>query len=102
MQGLVEEAKDLLDEFEDSAALDAGLLAAAQAIAHYGVARYGALVAWGGQLDFADGVRLPIAAALDERKRMVPALDGAASRVETPASAPDRLTLKTAALAGLA
>ena len=102
MQGLVEEAKDLLDEFEDSEALDAGLLAAAQAIAHYGVARYGALMAWGGQLDLADDVRSPIAAALDERKRMVTALDGSASKAEPPPADPDRLTLQTAALAGLA
>ncbi|WP_131194021.1 ferritin-like domain-containing protein [Lichenihabitans psoromatis] len=50
IQGIIEEAKDVMDEFEGSPALDAGLIAAAQAIEHYEIARYGALRSWASQL----------------------------------------------------
>lgn len=47
MNGLIEEAEELLEEAkEPSAARDAGLIACAQAMAHYGMARYGTMVAW--------------------------------------------------------
>ncbi|HEY8564231.1 MAG TPA: DUF892 family protein [Beijerinckiaceae bacterium] len=51
MQGLVAEGEEILEEFEGGGgALDAGLIAAAQAIEHYEIARYGTLVAWADQL----------------------------------------------------
>ena len=47
MNGLIEEVEELLEEAkEPSAVRDAGLIAGAQAIAHYGMARYGTMVAW--------------------------------------------------------
>jgi ferritin-like metal-binding protein YciE len=39
-----------MEEYKDTAALDAGLVAAAQAVEHYEIARYGTLCAWGEQL----------------------------------------------------
>ncbi|MFM9616306.1 ferritin-like domain-containing protein, partial [Streptomyces niveiscabiei] len=45
-------------EFEGSPALDAGLLAAAQAVEHYEIARYGTLKAWAQQLGLGTAAKL--------------------------------------------
>ncbi|EYD75269.1 hypothetical protein Rumeso_03180 [Rubellimicrobium mesophilum DSM 19309] len=58
MDGIIEEAEEIMEEYKDSAALDAGLLAAAQAIEHYEITRYGTLAAWARQLGNAEGERL--------------------------------------------
>jgi ferritin-like metal-binding protein YciE len=50
IRGLTDEAKEVMKEFKDSDALDAGLLAAAQAVEHYEISRYGTLIAWANQL----------------------------------------------------
>jgi ferritin-like metal-binding protein YciE len=50
IQGIIEEGQDILQEFRDGEALDAGLIAAAQAVEHYEIARYGTLLAWAKQL----------------------------------------------------
>ena len=49
IQGLIEEGEEIMDEAEGSV-LDAGLIAVAQAVEHYEMARYGSLVAWAKQL----------------------------------------------------
>ncbi|WP_295042953.1 DUF892 family protein [uncultured Paracoccus sp.] len=46
IEGIIAEGEDVIDEFKDSPALDAGLLAAAQAVEHYEISRYGTLKAW--------------------------------------------------------
>ena len=51
----------------DKAVLDAALIAAAQAVEHYEIARYGTLVAWGQQMGHAEAVRL-FQETLDEEK----------------------------------
>ena len=58
MDGLVEEGEEIMDEYKDSPASDAGLLAAAQTIEHYEITRYGTLAAWAKQLGNAEGERL--------------------------------------------
>jgi ferritin-like metal-binding protein YciE len=58
LQGLVEEAKDVMYEFKGSDALDAGLLSAAQAVEHYEISRYGTLKSWAGQLGMSEAVKL--------------------------------------------
>ncbi len=50
MDGLAEEAEEIMEEYKDSPASDAGLLAAAQAIEHYEICRYGTLASWAKQL----------------------------------------------------
>lgn len=52
--GLIEEADDLADEVEDRKVLDAALIAAAQAVEHYEIARYGSLIAWAKELGRSD------------------------------------------------
>lgn len=56
--GIIEEAKSIMEEFEDSPALDAGLLAAAQAVEHYEISRYGTLKSWAQQLGLKDAAKL--------------------------------------------
>lgn len=58
IKGIIEEASEVMDDFEDSPALDAGLIAAAQAVEHYEIARYGTLVTWANQLGLSDAAKL--------------------------------------------
>ncbi len=58
IEGIIAEAQEIMDEFKGSPALDAGLLAAAQAVEHYEIARYGTLKAWAAQLGLSDAERL--------------------------------------------
>ena len=50
VEGLVEEAKELMDEDIDENVLDAGLIGAAQKVEHYEMAGYGTVRTWAQQL----------------------------------------------------
>jgi ferritin-like metal-binding protein YciE len=50
IDGILEEADELAGDIEDKQVLDAGLIAAAQAVEHYEMTRYGTLMAWARQL----------------------------------------------------
>jgi ferritin-like metal-binding protein YciE len=50
IDGIIEEAEDVVGEVEDKNVLDAALIAAAQAVEHYEITRYGSLIAWAEQL----------------------------------------------------
>ena len=50
IDGILTEADEITGEVEDKAVLDAALVAAAQAVEHYEITRYGTLVAWAKQL----------------------------------------------------
>ena len=54
IQGIIEEGQEVLKEFAGGDALDAGLIAAAQAVEHYEITRYGTLLAWAKQLGLSD------------------------------------------------
>ena len=56
--GIIDEAKEVMDEFKGEEALDAGLTASAQTVEHYEIARYGALKSWALQLGFDDAAKL--------------------------------------------
>ena len=56
--GILEEGKSIMDEYKGTSALDAGLVAAAQAVEHYEIARYGTLKTWANQLGMQDAVAL--------------------------------------------
>ena len=56
--GIIEEGKSIMDEFKGTSALDAGLVAAAQAVEHYEIARYGTLKTWARQLGLNEAVSL--------------------------------------------
>jgi ferritin-like metal-binding protein YciE len=74
--GLVEEGKEVMEEGEDASVIDAGLLAAQQAVEHYEIARYGTLVAWAEQLGHREAIPL-LQATLKEEK----ATDALLSRI---------------------
>ncbi|WP_294200256.1 ferritin-like domain-containing protein [uncultured Sphingomonas sp.] len=61
IDGIIKEANEVAGEVADKRVLDAALIAAAQAVEHYEIARYGTLVAWARQLGRSD-----CAAILDE------------------------------------
>lgn len=56
--GIIEEGKTIMDEYQGTLALDAGLISSAQAVEHYEMARYGTLKAWGSLLGRKDAVQL--------------------------------------------
>lgn len=58
IDGIIEEGEEVLDEFKGTPALDAGLVAAAQAVEHYEIARYGTLKRWAQVLGMKDAVKL--------------------------------------------
>ena len=56
--GITEEGAEIMEEYKGSPALDAGLLAAAQAVEHYEISRYGTMIAWAKELGLEDAVSL--------------------------------------------
>jgi ferritin-like metal-binding protein YciE len=68
MQGLVAEGQEIMEEFKDSDALDAGLISSAQAIEHYEISRYGTLRTWAQQLGMDDAANL-FEETLEEEKK---------------------------------
>jgi ferritin-like metal-binding protein YciE len=58
INGITEEGAEIMEDYKDSPALDAGLLAAAQAVEHYEISRYGTLIAWADELGLDDAVSL--------------------------------------------
>jgi ferritin-like metal-binding protein YciE len=71
--GITEEGAEIMKEYKGSPALDAGLLAAAQAVEHYEISRYGTLRTWAQELGLDDAVRL-LDQTLDEEKKTDAAL----------------------------
>jgi ferritin-like metal-binding protein YciE len=66
--GITDEGAEIMDEYKASPALDAGLLAAAQAVEHYEIARYGTLRAWAEKLGLNKAVSLLQATLAEEEK----------------------------------
>jgi len=58
IMGLIEEGQEIMKEYKDMPALDAGLLAAAQAVEHYEISRYGTLRTWAQELGLNRAVKL--------------------------------------------
>jgi ferritin-like metal-binding protein YciE len=56
--GIIDEAKEIMEEFKGAQALDAGLASSAQAVEHYEIARYGTLKTWARQLGLNDAAKL--------------------------------------------
>lgn len=67
IDGIIAEADEVAGEVDDKAVLDAALIAAAQAVEHYEISRYGTLVAWAKQLGRNDCASL-LLQNLDEEK----------------------------------
>lgn len=67
IDGIIDEANEVAGEVEDKNVLDAALIAAAQAVEHYEITRYGSLIAWAKQLGRQDCATL-LQQNLDEEK----------------------------------
>ena len=65
--GILDEGKEIMEDYKGSPALDAGLLSAAQAVEHYEISRYGTLSAWAEQLGHSNAATL-LNDTLDEEK----------------------------------
>ena len=68
IQGILDEGKEIMEEYKGTEALDAGMVAAAQAVEHYEIARYGTLKQWAQQLGIKDAVRLLDQTLQEEKK----------------------------------
>ena len=66
--GIMKEGEDIMDEYKNSPALDAALLAVAQAVEHYEMSRYGTLKTWAGELDLDRAVKLLDETLQEEKK----------------------------------
>ncbi len=83
IEGLLDEGKEIMEEYKGTPALDAGLLAAAQAVEHYEISRYGTLKTWAAALGIQQAVRL-LDQTLTEEKNTDEALTGIAEAVANP------------------
>jgi len=56
--GIIAEGQEVMKEYKGAPALDAGLLAAAQAVEHYEISRYGTLITWANELGLDNSSKL--------------------------------------------
>ena len=68
IQGIIAEGQEIMEDYAESDALDAGILASAQAIEHYEISRYGTLKSWAQQLGMNDAVTLIEETLAEEKK----------------------------------
>ena len=68
IEGILDEGKEIMEEYEGEPALDAGLLAAAQAAEHYEISRDGTLKAWANKLGLKDAAKLLDQTLTEEKK----------------------------------
>jgi ferritin-like metal-binding protein YciE len=66
--GITDEGAEIMKEYKGSPALDAGLLAAAQAVEHYEISRYGTMKTWAQELGLDDAARLLDQTLLEEKQ----------------------------------
>jgi ferritin-like metal-binding protein YciE len=66
--GITDEGAEIMKEYKRSPALDAGLLAAAQAVEHYEISRYGTLKTWAQELGLSDAARLLEETLIEEKE----------------------------------
>src|SRR3569623_1874637 len=80
IMGILDEGKEIMSEYKGAPALDAGLLAAAQAVEHYEISRYGTLITWAGELGLTKASSL-LKETLAEEKKTDQTLTGIAKSV---------------------
>ena len=68
IMGIIEEGQEIMKEYKGMPALDAGLLAAAQAVEHYEISRYGSLKTWAAELGLTGAARLLEQTLAEEKK----------------------------------
>ena len=86
IDGIIKEGGDLMGEVEDKAVLNVGIIAAAQAVEHYEITRYGALIAWARDLGHREDAAI-LMRNLREEKAADKTLSAVAEQRLNPASA---------------
>jgi ferritin-like metal-binding protein YciE len=86
IDGIIEEANDVVGEVDDRDVLDAAIIAAAQAIEHYEITRYGTLAAWARQLGRDDCAGLLVETLEEEKDADETLTDIAKRRVNAEAA----------------
>ena len=81
IDGILEEANEILGDAKDSDVLDAAAAAAAQAVEHYEIARYGTLIAWARELGRDDCASLLEQTLAEERATDLKLTEIAESRI---------------------
>jgi ferritin-like metal-binding protein YciE len=66
--GIIDEGQEVMKEYKGTPALDAALLAAAQAVEHYEISRYGTLRTWAQELGLSQSMKLLDATLAEEKK----------------------------------
>lgn len=87
IMGITEEGAEIMEEYKGSPALDAGLLAAAQAVEHYEISRYGTMRTWASELGLTEAVKLLDLTLAEEKKTDVALTKLAESAVNVAAEA---------------
>ena len=80
IEGILDEGKEIMDEYKGMPALDAGLISAAQAVEHYEICRYGTLATWADELGNTAGAKL-LKTTLNEEENTDKALSDLAKAV---------------------
>lgn len=83
IDGILKEGRELMGEIDDDDVMNVGLIAAAQAVEHYEMTRYGALIAWASELGRSDCIPL-LRANLAEEKATDQKLTALAERRVNP------------------
>ena len=87
IMGILDEGKEIMSEYKGAPALDAGLLAAAQAVEHYEISRYGTLITWADELGLTNAAKLLKQTLAEEKKTDETLTDIAKAVVNTEAEA---------------
>jgi ferritin-like metal-binding protein YciE len=80
IMGILDEGKEIMSDYKGTPALDAGLLAAAQAVEHYEISRYGTLISWADELGLTNASQL-LKETLAEEKKTDQTLTGLAKSI---------------------
>ena len=68
IDGLIKESEETSGEVDDKSVLDAAIVAGAQAVEHYEIARYGTLKTWAGELGLRQSLKLLDTTLSEEKK----------------------------------
>ncbi len=92
IDGIIAEGEEIIEDYKDTTALDAGLISAAQAVEHYEICRYGTLKRWATQLGLGEAANL-----LDETLKEESQTDADLTKLADGAANPKAQTAKRSA-----
>jgi ferritin-like metal-binding protein YciE len=89
IEGIIEEAEEVMKEAKEDTIRDAAMLAAAQAVEHYEISRYGTLVAWAEKMEMSAAAKLLNATLAEEKATDEKLTELAESEINVEAEATD-------------